>query len=414
MLPPVDPVAAAPVRPLAGLVVLDLTQFAAGPYCTMLLGDAGARILKVEPPGRGDPYRHEGPDLRAPDGSTTGAFFLRFGRGKESVTLDLKSEAGRRIFERLVPRVDVLVENFKADTMDRLGLGYARLSEISPRLVYASITGFGHTDIYQSPYWRRPAFAIVAEAMGGVMDRIGDATCPPHWSGVSAGDLYAGGLALSGILMAICQRDRTGRGQHVDISMVDAMISLNERAVFSYSVANVVPVRGPEPDLTPFGAFRARDGYLVIGVIGSAVWSRFCQAIGRPELLEDERLASGLGRRRHLETIIAPAIERWLSDKTKSEATEILLAHDVPAAPIYDARDVVESPHVAARRMLVDVEYGAFGKFRVAGTPIKLGADAEPEPSAVPGLGEHTDAVLGELLGLTVEERAALRAEGVI
>jgi len=169
-------------------VVLDLSQFAAGPYCTMLLGDAGARIIKVEPPGRGEPYRHEGPDLEGTDGSHTGGFFVRFNRNKESITLDLKSPRGIDIFKRIAKVADVVVQNYKPETVDRLGIGYSQLKDLNPGLVYASISGFGQPGVLESPYWRWPAFAVVAEAMGGVMDRIGDATCPPHWSGVSVGD----------------------------------------------------------------------------------------------------------------------------------------------------------------------------------------------------------------------------------
>jgi len=340
-------------RPLEGIVIVDLTHFAAGPYCTMLLADAGARVIKVEPPG-GEIYRSEGPPLVTADGSVAGAYQLRFNRHKESVVLDLKAPAGRESLEALATRADVLVENFRPHTLERLGLGWAWLRQLNERLIYATITGFGAGDVDPSPLMNWPALAIVAEAMGGIMDRIGDGECGPHWSGVSAGDLYAGALATSGILMALLHRDRTGVGQHVDISMVDAMASLNERAVMSYGVMGTAPRAGEEQHLAPFGPFRARDGHVVIGVIGDALWRRFCAAISRPDLADDPRLADGICRAEHLETVLRPAIGAWLAGQDKESAARTLAEAGVPAAPVYDSGEVAESAHIKARRMLVD------------------------------------------------------------
>jgi formyl-CoA transferase len=399
---------------LDGILVLDLSQFAAGPYCTMLLGDAGARIIKVEPPGRGEPYRHEGPVLEGSDGSQTGGFFVRFNRNKESITIDLKSPKGIDIFKRIAKVADVVVQNYKPETVDRLGIGYSQLKDLNPGLVYASISGFGQPGVLESPYWRWPAFAVVAEAMGGVMDRIGDATCPPHWSGVSVGDLYAGGLALGGIVMALLERERTGLGQHVDIAMVDCMVSLNERSVFTYGATGISPQRGADPELAPFGAFQAQDGWMVIGVIGNPAWKRFCQAIGRAELLEDQRLGDGLGRGRHLDDIIAPAISSWLRDKTRAQASEILHAWDVPAAPVETAKDVYESPHVKARQMLVDVDYDVYGHHKVVASPIKMGDIATSEANWIPRLGQHTEEILRTICGIKEEEYASLMQAGIV
>lgn len=377
------------------MLIVDLTHFAAGPYCTMLLADAGARVIKIEPP-EGEIYRREGPPIAGADGTVAGSYALRFNRSKESVVLDLKSDAGREAFERLIARADVLVENFRPGTLDRLGLGFRRLETLNPRLVYATITGFGAGDVAASPFMNWPALAIVAEAMGGVMDRIGDGECGPHWSGVSAGDLYAGALATSGILMALLHRDRTGSGQHVDISMVDAMTSLNERAVMSYGVTGQAPRRGEEAHLAPFGPFEARDGHVVIGVIGDALWRRFCAAISRPDLAEDPRLRDGISRAAHLETILRPAIAEWLGNRDKETAARHLAAAGVPAAPVYDAGEVAESAHTRARGLLVQVELPGYGSFPVVGTPIRLGADQQPPTARAPLLGEHTRSVLAE------------------
>jgi CoA:oxalate CoA-transferase len=383
----------APPRALEDIVVLDLTQFAAGPYCTMLLADAGARVIKIEAPA-GEPYRYEGPTLTGKDGSTAGGYFLRFNRHKESVVLNLKDPADFEHLLELARSADVVVQNFRPDTVERLGIGYAALREVNERLIYASISGFGHSDVMKSPFARWSAFAIVAEAVGGIMDQIGEPTCEPHWSGVSLGDLYAGGLALSGILMALIHRGRTGVGQHVDISMADCMISLNERSVFKYSVTGESPSRGTSPNWAPFGAFRASDGWLVIGVIGNAVWRNFCQALDRVDFLDDPRLKTGPDRGAHLEDLIRPAIDEWLGGKSTEEAAGLLNEHGVPAAPISTAEDVFKSPHTTAREMLVEVDYGGYGTHKVVGSPIKLSNDPIPRRAKVPMLGEHTDAVL--------------------
>jgi CoA:oxalate CoA-transferase len=393
-------------RPLEGVVIVDLTHFAAGPYCTMLLADAGARVIKVEPPA-GEIYRSEGPPLVADDGTVAGSYHLRFNRHKESVVLDLKTPGGRDTLEVLAKRADVLVDNFRPHTLDRLGVGYGRLRQLNERLIYATITGFGSGDVDPSPFVNWPALAIVAEAMGGVMDRIGDGECGPHWTGVSAGDLYAGALATSGILMALLHRDRTGLGQHVDISMVDAMASLNERAVMSYGVTGAAPRAGEEQHLAPFGPFRARDGHVVIGVIGDALWRRFCSAISRPDLVDDPRLADGIRRAEHLESVLRPAIDAWVAGRDKEAAAQALAEAGVPAAPVYHAGEVAESAHLKARRMLVDVELPGYGTFPVVASPIKLSADPTPAAARAPLLGEHTSSVLAELDGGELGEGAS-------
>jgi len=396
-------------KALEGVTVLDLTQFAAGPYCTMLMADAGARVIKIEPPG-GEPYRHAGPQLDGADGSKTGSYFLRFSRNKESVVLDLKDQQDLGRFLDLVAGADILVQNFRPETLTRLGIDYASLSAVNERLIYTSISGFGQPDVLPSPYSSWPAFAIVAEAMGGIMDQIGDADCPPHWSAVSLGDLYAGGMAVNGALMALWQRARTGRGQHVDISMVDCMMSLNERSIFRYALTGIVPWRGSPPSWAPFGAFRTGDGWIAIGVIGDAVWKKFCLAIEAPELLTDERLATGANRGKNGDALVTPAVEKWLTGRTSAEAAAILNQRGVPAAPVCSAKDVVESTHTAARHMLVEVEYPNFGAHSVVSSPIKLSADPVPPRGHIPALGEHTDAVLAEFAGR--RNQSALPADG--
>jgi CoA:oxalate CoA-transferase len=401
------------MRPLDDLLVLDLTQFVAGPYCTMLLADAGARVVKIEPPGTGEPYRQVGPELE-PGGTGTRGYFLRMNRGKESLTLDLRDPRGRDVFLRLAGRADVVVENFKAGSLDRLDLGWERLHACNPALVYASISGFGHRDHLPGPFADWPAFAIVAEAMGGIMQRIGEADCEPHWSGVSLGDIFASVLASTGILTAVHERARTGEGQHVDISMYDGMISLNERAIFTYAATGQELERGTEPEFAPFGAFQARDGYVVVGVVTNDIWQRFCAALERPDLASDPRLAGGQGRSAHLDEVIRPAIASWLERRTRREATEALVRHQVPAGLVQTAADILDCPQALGRNMVVEFDYPGAGRQRVAGNPIKLSGDLDAPVRRPPLLGEHTEAVLGELLGLSGPELEGLRDEGVV
>lgn len=410
-LPDVESPSPARQRPLDDLVVLDLTQFAAGPYGLQFLADAGARVIKIELPGAGDPYRHEGPRLRGGQPGE-GTYFMRFNRNRESVALDLRQPGGRRALEALIAAADVLAENFRPGTMERLGLGWDRLRELNPRLVYATITGYGHTDLMPSPLSGWPAFAITAEAMGGMMDVIGEADCEPHGSGVSAGDLVAGVEAALGIMFALHQRARTGRGQRVDVAMADAMAALNERAIFSYNLTSEVPRRGAERQIAPFGPFATSDGHVAIGVIGPAVWRRLCIAIGRPELADDPDLATGAGRARHLDDRVRPAILAWLAGRTKQEAAAALCEAGVPAAPVMTARDVSESEHFRSRRMLLEFEYPGAGSVRAVGSPIKLGDDPDPPVARPPLLGEHTDAVLADVAGLDADAIAELRREG--
>jgi CoA:oxalate CoA-transferase len=400
-------------RPLEDVIVLDLSQYAAGPYGVQILADAGARVVKVEVPGAGDPYRHEGPRLPG-GGPGDGTYFMRFNRNKESVAIDLRHPDGRRAFDRLVARADVLVENLKPDSLARLGYPYDRLQALNPRLVYATVTGFGHPDLLESPLWRWPAFAVVAEAMGGLMAVIGDPDCRPHGSAVSAGDLVAGIHAALGVLIALHQRERTGEGQRVDIAMADSIAALAEQPIFTYGATGRAPGRGPSRNMAPFGAFPAADGHVAIGVIGPAVWRRLCEAIERPDLRDDPELATGQGRARHLAGRIAPALEAWLRDRPKAEAARHLAERQVPAAPVLDAREIAGEPHFRARQMVLELDYPGAGTFLAAGNPIKLGADPSPPVRRPPLLGEHTDAVLAELAGLTREEIAGLRASGAV
>jgi len=400
-------------RPLEGLVVLGAEQFIAGPYCTMLLADAGAEVIKIERPGVGDPRRTIGPYVMAPDGkSRVSGGFLEYNRNKKSVTLNIQSPEGKDILRRLAAQADVLVENFRPGTLDRLGLGYSQLSEINPRLVYAAVSGFGQLPEYQGPYSSWPAFDIVAEAMGGVMHMVGFADRPPLTTLYGLADTYSGLVTAFGIMQALWARERTGRGQFVDTSMYDAMLAINERALAAYSLTGEVPGRGRETIQGPRGAFLAKDGYVALNIPTDDQWSRLTTAIGRPELIEDERTRSGPARAAN-EDFVRPILEEWMSGLTKAEVVERLLAAGVPAGPVQTADEIFACPHVAARRMLVDIEDPRLGTIRMARTPVRLSNAGEVEGRPAPGLGEHTGEVLSRI-GVAPAELEALQAKGVI
>ena len=380
-------------RPLDGLVVVDLTQGTAGLYATMLMADAGARVIAVEPPG-GGLLRTGGSPLEGDP--QVGSYVLRFGRHKQSVVLDLQDRHDREQLWHLIGTADVLVESLLPDEREAFEFDAARVAAANPWLIHTSISGFGRDDVLPSPNRAWPETGAAAEAFGGIMDLLGEADCPPHRSAAGLADLYAGAMALNGTLMALFQRARTGRGRRVDIAKADCMVSLNERSIFRYALTGDAPWRGSPPSWAPFGAFRTVDGWVAIGVIGDAVWRKFCHAIEAPELLTDERLATGIDRGRNGAELVSPVVNRWLRGRTSADAAAVLQERGVPAAPVSSAADVLESDHTAARAMLVDVEYPRAGTYRVVASPIKLSGSPLPAPGRAPELGEHTDRVLQE------------------
>jgi len=377
-------------RPLEHVRVLAHEQYIAAPYCTMLLADYGAEVIKVERPGTGDPRREMGPFIDTNSGRYAWGF-AEYNRNKKSVTLDLKDPADREKFERLAAASDVLVENFRPGVMDKLGVGWERLRQVNPRLVYCAISGFGQLEPYKGKYSNWPAFDIVVEAMSGFMHMIGFEDRPPVSAVYGLADLVAALVAVQGILAALLDREVTGEGQFVDISMLDAMIALNERALTIHSFTGQVPSRGPERLIGPRGTFRAKDGYLALNVPTDYIWHRLTYVIGREDLAHDPRCVSGPARAANLETVIRPAIEGWLQDKTRQEAMVLLNEAGVPVGPVQTAADVFACPHVAARGMLVELDDpGVTGK-KLVGSPVKFSRAPAPSASRTPGLGEHND-----------------------
>lgn len=398
---------------LAGVKVLDLTQMLAGPYCTMLLADQGADVIKIEPVG-GDPTRLFGP-FRADDTARHfGGYFQSTNRNKRSLALDLKAPEGAALFRRLAADADIVVENFRAGVMDKLGLGYETLAAANPRLVYAAIRGFGDPRTGRSPYVDRPAFDVVAQAMGGAMGITGPDARTPLKIGPGIGDIFPAALAAFGILAALTHARASGRGQFLDVAMYDGIVALCERLVYQFSYTNKAPV--PEgnhhPILCPFGVFSARDGAVTIGCPRDTFWLELVDAMGRPDLRSDGRFASNNDRLAHAAETNR-IVEEWTSRRTKAEIAEALDGR-VPFGPVNTAEDIFADPHMQARQMLVDVEHpGSATPVTIASTPIRMTQTPGGVRQRAPLVGEHSAQVLAAA-GIDPREVADLMARGVV
>src|SRR3990172_414475 len=384
--------------PLADVTVLDLTWVLAGPYASMILRDLGAEVIKVERPPFGDVARTTGPYI-----NSESTYFFSINRGKKSICLDLKQPAGRDLFLRLVEKADVVMENFTPGAMQALGLGYDTLSARNPRLVYAATSGFGQT----GPDRERPALDIIVQGMGGIMSITGEPGGPPVRPGNSQGDITAGLYTAIGILAALQERERSGKGQMVDVSMLDCQIAVLEHAFVRYFATGEVP--GPigtrHPQTTPFQAFPTKDGYIVIALSWGVEnqWELFCATIGRPDLIGDSRFETpGLRTRHHAE--LEPMLNEALRQKTTEEWLREFDAQGMPCGPLNDIPHAAEQPQVKARRMLVDVEHPSGFSLRIHDTPVKLSRTPGGIAGPPPACAHHTDEVLTSVLGLSADE----------
>ncbi len=375
---------------LKGVMVLDLTRVLAGPFCTMVLAELGARVIKVEAPPAGDDSRQYGPFIQG-----RSAYFLSLNRGKESIALDLKDPSDRALFLRLLERADVLVENFRPGTMERLGLGWPQLHQRHPRLIYAALSGFGQS----GPRAAQPAYDLVIQAMGGIMSLTGQPGGPPTRVGTSIGDITAGLYAAVGIASALFHRERTGQGMLVDVAMLDCQVAILENGLARLAAEGRPP--GPlgarHPSITPFDAFRAADGWLVICAGNDRLFARLCQVLDRPGLAQDPRFADNAKRTQN-QAALKAELEEALAGGAVAHWLEALGEAGVPCGPINDLAQVAADPQVAARNMLVQVEGQDGSGFTVAGNPIKLSAFADPptRPPA-PELDAHRQTILQEL-----------------
>ncbi len=381
-----------PAGPLAGVTVIDLTRVLAGPYCTMILRDLGARVIKVETPGRGDDARHFGPFV---DGRS--AYFESLNHGKESIALDLKAETDRAVFDRLLQSADILVENFRAGTMERLGYGWEEMHRRWPRLIYAATSGFGHT----GPYSRRPAYDLVVQAMGGIMSLTGHPGGPPTRVGTSVGDITAGLFTAVGINAALASRAKTKKGIKIDVSMLDSQVAILENAIARYGATGEVP--GPlgarHPSITPFEAYATRDGHVVIAAGNDALFESLCRSIGRPELASNPLFLNNEARTKHA-SALKDELEATLIKRETALWLHVLEESGIPCGPINTVRDVLHDEQVAARNMVVTVhgETRRGKGMKVSGNPIKFSNFPDPASrTPAPALDADRDALLHEL-----------------
>jgi formyl-CoA transferase len=398
-------------KPLDGVRVLALEQMQALPYATQLLARLGAEVVKVEHPKGGDLGRGSQPAMTDPEGRQVGATFLRNNLGKRSVCIDLKSDAGRQLVLDLAPRFDVVAENSRAGAMARLGLGYEDLRAVHPGVVYLSVSGFGNT--VASPYDSWPAFAPIVEAMSGIYEFKRRDDDPPLVAPVGAlGDIGSGLFAVIGVLAALRHRDATGRGQHVDIAMLDSVVAITDIVSNFWSLG----LRGGNLAPLIMDGFRAADGWFIVQVGREPQFAMLAELVGQHGWLDDERFADRQGWVDHLDDVIRPAVEAWAADKTRVEACEALSAAGIAAGPCFTDDEVVHDPHLEARHMLVEVPRtdGVDQPVLVPGNPVKMTAVADGPETRIPWLGEHTDDVLGTELGLSPSALAELREAGVI
>jgi CoA:oxalate CoA-transferase len=381
--------------PFAGLIIVDLTRVLAGPYCAMMLADMGARVIKIEPPVKGDDSRHYGPYLTAKSGKVKSGYFISVNRGKESIALDLKADADRKVFEALLSKADVLIENYRGGTMEKLGYGYATLKEKHPRLIYAAVSGFGHT----GPYAKRPAYDMIAQAMGGVMSLTGHPGGAPTRVGTSTGDITAALFATIGVVTALYDREKTGRAQKIDVAMLDSQVAVLENAISRYVATGEVPGKlgSRHPSIAPFAAFATKDRHVAIAAGNDDLWARVCRVLGRDELIADERFRTNPSRVAHVDAMAAE-METSLLAKTSKEWLALLEAAGVPCGPLNNVADVMEDPQVLARNMIVESLDPDMGPIRMQGNPIKLSAHEDAKTrGAAPELDGDRAAILKEL-----------------
>ena len=401
--------------PLDGIRILDLSRVLAGPFCTQMLADLGAEVIKVERPGVGDETRTWGPPyVRDPDGADTteSAYYLCANRNKRSVTIDFSRPRGIALVKRLLARSDVLVENFKVGGLAKFGLGYEQLREEFPGLVYCSITGFGQT----GPYAHRPGYDMMAQGMGGLISITGEPDRPPSKVPVAINDIMTGMYTAVALLSALRHRDSTGEGQQVDVGLLDVQVSWLANVASNYLVGGKIPGRlgTAHPNSVPYQVFPTGDGFIIIAANNDGQFERFCRAAGAPELLEDPDFASNALRVRNRDRLIS-MIEAVTRTRGTDAWMEALESAGVPCAPVNTIDRVFADPQVEARGMQIRMPHPLAGEdVRLVGSPIRLSRTPVSYRRAPPTLGQHTDEVLTEVLDLSEGERAALREEGVI
>ena len=397
---------------LEDLVILDLTRVLAGPFCTMMLADMGANVIKIEIPGGGDDTRAYPPFRENKNGQSESLYFANINRNKKGITLNLKSAEGKETFKKLVEKADIVVENYRPGVMDKLGLGYEELKTINPRIIYGSVSGFGNT----GPYRLRPGYDILGQAMGGLMSITGTVGGPPTRAGSAMGDIL-GGLHLTiGLLAAVHARTLTGQGQRVDISLMDSVIAATENTAIKYLESGKIPPRmgNRYAAVSPYDAFQVKDGKIIIAAGNQKLYEKLCtEIIGRPDMITDPRFTDMSGRLANQDAI-KEVIEEKLADLTMDEAVDLVLSKGIPAGPILDISQILRDPQVKDREMFVQMEHPTLGPITVNGCAIKLDDTKPSVRTPAPALGQHNGKIYHDLLGLTEEDIVRLRDDSVI
>ena len=395
-------------KPLERIRILDLTRVLSGPFATMVLSDLGAEVIKVERPDVGDIARGNGPIV---NGLST--YFLSLNRGKKSIVLNLDSEQGKNIFLELTKQVDVVVENFVPGAMERLGLSYEKIRQYNPRIIYAACSGFGQT----GPYATKPAFDVIVQAMGGILSITGQKDGPPIRPGVSLGDIVAGLFLVVAVLAALQERQVSGEGQMIDVSMLDCQLAIQENAFVRYFATGELPhaLGTRHPVFTPFQVFQTRDGYIAVAMMGGVrdQWPLFCAAIQRLDIIDDDRFETGWLRTENYD-ILEPILSEAFRARTTAEWLEEFEAVKIPCGPVNNIEQVAADPQVAHREMIAEVRHPGAGPFKVVDTPIKLSRTPCKVEKSAPDLAEHTDEVLAELLGMDAQQIEDLRRAGAL
>jgi CoA:oxalate CoA-transferase len=396
---------------LEGIRVVDLTHVLAGPTATMILADLGAEVIHIEPP-QGDDAREYGPFVDRIDKNRSG-YFISLNRNKKSLVLNLKEKKGKEILRELIRISDVLLENFRPGTMKALGFGWEEVRQINTRMIYASISGFGHETLPE--YANRPAYDIVAQAYSGLMSITGPEQGPPCRVGSSIGDIVAGHQAAIGILAALFYRTITGKGQRYDGSMVDGLFSIMENAVARYTIEGEIPkpLGTAHPSITPFQAFRTLDNWIAFAIGNDRQWAHLCIALGRSDLIEDVRFRSNTLRTKNRETLNSILTEELIKKRVK-DWEDVFGKAGIPCSPVNNIKQICEDPQIQFRNMLVEIEQKGIGKMKIAGSPFRLSETPGRVYCGAPSLGEHTEEILASLLKKTKREIQSLRDEGVI
>ena len=385
--------------------MLDFTRVMAGPFCTMLLGDLGADVVKVEPPG-GEDTRAWGPPWMGKDS----AYFRSANRNKRSIVLNLRKPESATIVERLAKWADIVVENFRPGVADRLGIGYKQLSKLNPRIIYCSISGFGQT----GPYRDKPGYDVVALAMSGLMSITGEPGRPPVKFGVPIADITTAVFAALSITAALYWREKTGKGQYIDMALLDTQITILSHQAFNYFASGEEPKRmgSAHPNIAPYQAFETKDGYIILAVGSEKLWEEFCKAVGRPDLMNDPRFRSNADRVVNRDALVKELTRIFKADST-SKWVERLEKAGIPVAPVLSVSEALSNPHVKHRGMVLEIEHPKLGRIKMLGTPFKFSETPGEVRLPPPSLGQHTDQILREL-GFTSAEIRELRERGVI